>query len=194
MTRNRAPSPRPARSRLSAADWERAALDGLAGEGLAGINIEALARRLGVTKGSFYWHFENRDALLQAALARWEEEDETAVAASLGRADEPRERLRELVREAARKRPSHAIFALLLRSQDEPRIRPWLERVSARRLAFVTRAFRDAGFDGSTAAHRARIVWSAYVGFVLLAPVGPRMSHEEFEAYIHDFMAALIPA
>ena len=40
--------------------------------GLAAVAVEPLAARLGATKGSFYWHFRNRDAMLEAALQRWE--------------------------------------------------------------------------------------------------------------------------
>ena len=57
-------------SRLSAEDWAQAALDLIAEQGVGAVAVEPLARRLGVTKGSFYWHFPSRDALLQAALER----------------------------------------------------------------------------------------------------------------------------
>src|SRR5690606_6770697 len=56
------------KGRLSAEDWAQAALDLIAEHGVASVAVEPLARRLGVTKGSFYWHFPSRDALLQAAL------------------------------------------------------------------------------------------------------------------------------
>ena len=59
-------------SRLTADDWAQAALDLIAEQGVAAVAVEPLARRLRVTKGSFYWHFPSRDALLQAALERWE--------------------------------------------------------------------------------------------------------------------------
>ena len=62
----------PRSGRLSADDWAREALDQIAEQGVASVAVEPLARRLGVTKGSFYWHFPSRDALLQAALERWE--------------------------------------------------------------------------------------------------------------------------
>src|SRR3546814_7480606 len=66
------------KGRLSAEDWAQAALDLIAEHGVAAVAVEPLARRLGVTKGSFYWHFQSRDALLQAALARWEVVDQAA--------------------------------------------------------------------------------------------------------------------
>lgn len=183
------------RSRLSAADWEQAALEALAEGGLAAVAVEAIARRLGVTKGSFYWHFPTREALLQAALERWERSDEREVLGLIETVSDPRERVRELVRQVSHKRPSHAVFAALLKALDQPLIRPVIERVSQRRLHFVTEAFRQAGFDATSAANRARLAYSAYVGFIQLAQIGqPRMSHDEFETYIRDFIAVLIPS
>jgi AcrR family transcriptional regulator len=182
------------KNRLSAADWEDAALATLAESGLAAVAVESLARRLGVTKGSFYWHFATREALLQAALERWERSDEHEVLAPIETVADPRERIRELVRQVSHKRPSHAVFAALIKAIDQPLIRPVIERVSQRRLDFVTEAFRQAGFDAVTAANRARLAYSAYVGFIQLAQIGqPRMNHEEFEAYIRDFIEILIP-
>lgn len=59
--------------RLDPRAWIDAGLDVLAREGAAGVRIEPLAKRLDVTKGSFYWHFADRDALLAACLAAWAE-------------------------------------------------------------------------------------------------------------------------
>ena len=182
------------RSRLTAAGWEQAALETLAESGIAAVAVEPLARRLGVTKGSFYWHFATREALLQAALERWERSDEDEVLAPIATVADPRERVRELIRQVSHKRLSHRVFAALLKALDQPLIRPFVERVAQRRLAFVTEAFRQAGFDAPTAANRARLAWSAYVGFVQLAQLEqPRMHHDEFEAYIRDFIEILIP-
>ncbi|MBX3689445.1 MAG: TetR/AcrR family transcriptional regulator [Dokdonella sp.] len=182
------------KARLNAQDWELAALEALAESGLAAVAVEPLARRLGVTKGSFYWHFPTREALIQAAIERWEKSDEDQVIAPAAAVADPRERLRELIRQVSRKRQSHAVFAALFRTLDQPLVGPLVERVSARRIAFLTEAFRHAGFDANTAANRARLAFSAYVGFVQLAQIGqPRMTHEEFEDYIRDFIATLIP-
>ncbi|MBO9664760.1 TetR/AcrR family transcriptional regulator [Dokdonella sp.] len=182
------------KTRLSAADWEEAALEVLAENGVGAVAVESLARRLGVTKGSFYWHFATREALLQAALERWERSDEAELEAAIAAASDPRERLRELIRQVSHKHPSHAVFAALIKSIDQPLIRPLIERVSQRRLAFVTEAFHQAGFDAAAAANRARLAYSAYVGFVQLAQIGqPRMNHDEFEVYIRDFIGILIP-
>ena len=58
--------------RLSAADWIGAAMEAIVESGVRAVAVEPLAVRLGATKGSFYHHFPNRDALILAALAEWE--------------------------------------------------------------------------------------------------------------------------
>ena len=50
------------RTKLSRDDWLASSMDALLLEGVEGIHIEPLAKRLGVTKGSFYWHFKDRQA------------------------------------------------------------------------------------------------------------------------------------
>src|SRR5438128_10889157 len=61
------------RSRTGA-DWLKAARLALLHRGPDAVRVEPLARGLGVTKGSFYWHFKDRNALLEALLREWEEE------------------------------------------------------------------------------------------------------------------------
>ena len=56
----------------------------IAEKGIRAVAVESLARDMGVTKGSFYWHFPNRDALLEQSLLRWEKRDQENLKASLG--------------------------------------------------------------------------------------------------------------
>lgn len=63
-------TPRP---QLDRAAWTQAALDTLADEGVTGIRVEVLAKRLHVTKGSFYWHFKDRQDLLAGVLETWKD-------------------------------------------------------------------------------------------------------------------------
>ncbi len=60
------------RTPLGRAEWVATAIDTLAEQGIDGLRIEALARRCGVTKGSFYWHFRDRRDLAEAVLAEWQ--------------------------------------------------------------------------------------------------------------------------
>ena len=182
-------------ARLSAEDWAQAALDQIAEQGVASVAVEPLARRLGVTKGSFYWHFPSRDALLQAALERWESVEQEAVFGTLETIPDPRERLRNLFQLVAHEAKSHVIYSALLKALDHPAVQPVMERVSERRLEYLTASFRQAGLGRSDAQHRARLAYAAYVGFLQLSLQlhQPRLQHDEFEAYVEHVMATLIP-
>src|SRR3546814_1046560 len=107
------------------------------------------ARGRGVTKGSMYWHFPSRDALLQAALERWESVEQEAVFGTLETIPDPRERLRNLFQLVAHEAKSHVIYSALLKALDHPAVQPVMERVSERRLEYLTASFRQAGLGRS---------------------------------------------
>ena len=182
--------------RLSADDWAQAALDLIAEQGVAAVAVEPLARRLGVTKGSFYWHFPSREALLQAALERWESVEQEAVFGALERVPDPRERLRALFRMVAHEYQSHVIYSALLKALDHPSVQPVIDRVSKRRLDYLTASFRQTGLGREDALHRARLTYAAYVGFLQLNLQlhQARMPQEEFEAYVEHLATTLVPA
>jgi AcrR family transcriptional regulator len=183
------------RSRLSADNWKDAALDLIAEQGVGALAVEALARRLGVTKGSFYWHFRNREALLEATLALWEHHDEAEVLAKIEPIADPRARLRAMFDFVARELPSHRIYAALLKALDHPAVLTVMARVSERRMGFLAEAYREAGMPSSQAQHRARLTYAAYVGFMLInMTLGlPRLSHDEFDAYVDHVTETLVP-
>jgi AcrR family transcriptional regulator len=69
----------PRRPRLTPDTWLAAGLDALCEAGPAALGAEPLARRLGTTKGSFYWHFADVPAYSAALLARWQAAAEAAL-------------------------------------------------------------------------------------------------------------------
>jgi len=184
------------RSRLTAEDWEHAALQMIADQGVGALAVEALARQLGVTKGSFYWHFRSREALLQAALERWEQYGEREVLGQIEQIADPRKRLPELFRRVAHELQPHRVYAALLKALDHPLVVPVMARVSQRRTEFLNTAYREAGLPTREALNRARLTYAAYVGFLQLNfTLGlPRLSHDEFDSYIEHMIATLIPA
>jgi AcrR family transcriptional regulator len=181
--------------RLSAEDWAQAALDLIAEQGVAAVAVEPLARRLGVTKGSFYWHFPSRDALLQAALERWEAVEQEMVFGKLEAVSDPRERLRALFQLVAHEFKSHIVYSELLKALDHPTVSPVIGRVSQRRFDWLAASFRQAGLSRTDAQHRARLAYAAYVGFLQLNMQlhQQRLQHDEFEGYVDHVMSTLIP-
>ncbi len=182
-------------SRLSADDWAQAALDMVAEQGVGAVAVEPLARRLGVTKGSFYWHFPSRDALLQAALERWEVVEQQQVFGSLEEVPDPRTRLRALFQLVAHEVTPHVIYSELLKALDNPMVRPVIDRVSQRRMEYLIASFRQAGLSSTDSRHRARLAYAAYVGFLQLSLQlqQPKQAREDFEAYVEHVIETLIP-
>ena len=183
------------RARLSAADWELAALEMIEEQGVAAVSVESLARRLSVTKGSFYWHFASRDSLLEAALKRWESLDTEGVVAQVDRIADPRERVVALFRRTSHEIRDHVMYAALLRAIDHPAVQPVMQRVSQRRVAYLSAALRAAGLDRIHAAQRAQLAYAAYVGMLQLVMhrLLPRPAHADFDAYVEHVIDALVP-
>jgi AcrR family transcriptional regulator len=188
--------PKKARSKLSAADWEQHALEMIGEQGVGAFAVEPLARRMGITKGSFYWHFPSREALLDQALSRWEKHDARNLSASLGAIEDPRERLKSFFRRVGRERLTHQVFSALCAATDHPQVEPVLERVANRRMGHIAKAFQELGLAPEDADHRARLTYSVYLGFLQLQRQHqtPSLTSQAFEAYIEHVIGTLIPS
>jgi AcrR family transcriptional regulator len=180
---------------LSAEDWMRAALELIAEQGVQALAVEPLARRMGITKGSFYWHFSSRESLLEQALSRWEEHDSRNVNSALGEIDHPRDRLKSFFRRVGREKLTHEVYSELCAAAGHPQVEPVLERVAERRMHHLSAAFEELGMDPVIARHQARLTYSVYLGFLQLQRQNqtPSLSSEEFEAYIEHVIGTLIP-
>jgi AcrR family transcriptional regulator len=162
------------KTRLSPDDWANAALEAMADGGVAAVAVEALAPRVGASKGSFYWHFQDRGALLEAALHLWETTRTDAIIAVLDETDDPMERLRRLFGIAFGDRHAGRIEAAMTAQPAHPRVAPVLQRVTERRIGFLTQAFTDLGFTPAEARTRALITYNAYLGFFAVAQGHPK--------------------
>ncbi|MEV4239473.1 TetR/AcrR family transcriptional regulator [Nocardia sp. NPDC049737] len=162
-----------AKARLSADDWAQAALDALAEGGLAAVSVEPIAKRLGTTKGSFYWHFKDRAALIDAALARWEQRSTDDVIAEIAVETDPAERLHRLFAQVIDYAATGRIELALLASADQPPVAATLRRVADRRIEYVAELLRELGLTTAQARTRAVVAVSIYHGFNQLARVSP---------------------
>jgi AcrR family transcriptional regulator len=157
--------------RLGPEDWTKAALAAIADKGTANVSVERLARELGATKGSFYWHFKDRPALIDAALQRWERDFTDRIIERLSDIADPRERFRKLLESSFEDHPGVLIDANLLAAADDPPVGAALERVARKRLAFVDKIFAELGAAGGS--ERAILAFSAYVGLAQLRRTAP---------------------
>jgi AcrR family transcriptional regulator len=152
---------------IDAATWERVALEAIREGGLAAVSVEALARKLGVTKGSFYWHFKNRGALLAAALERWERRMDRFLA-QLEEIDDPHRRMAEMFFDAAEK-AHESLYTTLSASSDHAAVHATIRRVSEKQLQVAVQALRQLGMSPRKAQVRASLAYSLYVGVLHLA-------------------------
>ncbi|MGD8430407.1 MAG: TetR family transcriptional regulator [Ectothiorhodospiraceae bacterium] len=180
---------------LSAEDWAEAALDAIAEAGIKGVAVEPLARRLGVTKGSFYWHFANRRTLLQAALELWERRETDEVLARAAEERDPRKRLARLFREADGSQRAGRLYLALASATENKLIEQAVRRVMDRRLEFLRECYRDMGLEGREAWDRAVLAYSVFLGTLQLRRDAPESipAGDEFHAYMHFIGEALIP-
>lgn len=184
------------RTSLSARDWTEVALDAMATGGLEAVAVEPLARRLGVTKGSFYWHFPTREALIQAALAAWERgEIEDVIARAEQHGSDPRERIHALFREVANTDPRSERLLLVLSGTDHPAARECVRRISERRRSYVCDCYRALGLPEDEARNWATFAHCTFMGTVRMRrdnpdalPAGPG-----FNEYLRFLIRTLIP-
>lgn len=150
--------------RLGREAWIEAAFDALARAGEGGLRVEPLAERLGVTKGSFYWHFKDRDALVAATLDAWAEGRIAAIRRQT-EGIEPRPALLALV-DLYMRAPNPKGLAVELAIRRLPRAARAVEAVDGERLARVAALF--AGLGKSDAAARALLFYAFLFGQSLL--------------------------
>ena len=150
----------------TADDWVTLGLEVLAAKGSAAIRVEPMARKLKVTKGSFYWHFEDRRALERAMVARWETfATEQVIVMTEGKGGTAAQRMRLLL-ELTLTHPSAALLEQAMRSwgATDKTVRRVLARVDERRQAYVRELLVEHGLSRAAATSRARLLYLALVG------------------------------
>jgi AcrR family transcriptional regulator len=174
-------------------EWAEAALEAFAEGGVRAASIPSIAKTLGVTKGSFYWHFRGFDDLVDAAMARWETQDRAALEA-LRAVGDPRRRLVALFTEAVQSPRAQALLVALSGS-SMPAVSAAMRRMSDRRLRFLRDAYRQLGFGTAEARERALLVYAAYVGLLhLRGERSPSLeSARQVDAFAAHAIATLVP-
>ena len=159
--------------------WIDAALQALAAGGPDAVRVEALASTLGVSKGGFYWHFKNRQALLGEMLDTWEKAVvEDVIARVESEPAEPRAKLQQLFELA----PS-ADFAVELALRDWSRrdddVAERLHGVDNRRMEYLRSLFGQFCADEDEVEARSMLAFSLFIGSYFIAARHPVRSRSE---------------
>jgi AcrR family transcriptional regulator len=185
---------RQATKTLSASVWIEAAMDAIVEGGLSAVAVEPLAVRLGATKGSFYHHFPNRDALIMAALEDWERSQTEAVIERLELIPDPAERLRAVLATAFADRLGGVRDAALFASASHPLVKPIVDRVTERRLRYFTERYVQLGFSKARARRRALMLYMSYIGIFDCVRLGlADLTDPELRAHAQEVLSTLVP-
>jgi AcrR family transcriptional regulator len=149
--------------------WVDAALQALAAGGPDAVRVEALAVRLGVSKGGFYWHFTNRPALLEEMLDTWEKTGtEDIIALVDSQPADPRAKVQQLFELS-----SSADFAVELALRDWSRrdgdVAERLHRVDNRRMGYLRSLFGQFCVDEKDVEARSMLAYSLLIGSYFIA-------------------------
>jgi AcrR family transcriptional regulator len=144
---------------LARTDWLNAAIEILSDGGIAAVSIVQLANTLGVTRGSFYHHFTDREDLLRAMLDYWEKRWTVDIREQVSaRQLPPADMLRALVQAIRDNRAAVYDAPFRAWALHDPLARTSLEEVDAFRLGYIRSLFEAAGFTGVDAENRARLL------------------------------------
>jgi AcrR family transcriptional regulator len=152
-------------SPLQPDDWIRVAFARLAAEGIDAVRIELLARDLGVSKGSFYWHFHDREELLAKMFDRWEKDeldwiDETVVTPKAAA------RWARFVRHCTDPQLARLESAMRTWSRRDDRIASRITVIEKQRIAHIASVLRAIGFAAALAESWAEITLLVYLGWL----------------------------
>ena len=142
--------------------WLSEALELMRERGVDHVKVEPLASRLGVTKGSFYWHFKNRGDLLRLLPEFWVRRQTDPVLAQVAKAEGgPVEKLRAILEFLAHEDPDRYDNAMRAWAQFDTDVAKAVAEVDDRRMATARVLFEEAGLSPEDAAFRARL-WYFY--------------------------------
>ncbi len=145
--------------------WLAAGLEALRNGGAADVRVERLAAQLGITKGSFYWHFRDRGELLDALLEHWAREMTDAEFARVEAASASlRARLLALAQDVLEKGMGRYDPAIRGWARAERKVAAAVARVDRRRLSTLKKFFEQGGFRAEEAGVRARLFYAFLLG------------------------------
>ena len=146
-------------SRLTRNDWLHAALETMRASGVDGVKVSPLATQIGVTTGSFYWHFKNRRELLEELLDYWERTMTDAAIEEARRFEgPPKERILFLMTRVMVDDLAGYDLPIWHWAQSDIGARRVFQRALDKRFAFAAWMFLEAGFSQQQAEIRGRMM------------------------------------
>jgi AcrR family transcriptional regulator len=171
-------------------EWLEAAVAAFAEGGVDAVRVEALGRQLGVTKGSFYWHFTDRPALLGAVLDRWEASARALLAAG-GAQPTAEARLMALLRGLARPGDGLGDAEIFAWARRERSVAERVSVIERERIVFMRQQLSDMGAPLGDAHRRAEAAYLAALAWIERAGRTPWMK-SDYDAFVQGVSRMLL--
>jgi AcrR family transcriptional regulator len=152
------------KDQLSARDWLDQGLKALARNGFTALKADPLAKAMGVSRGSFYWHFADVGAFHAALLKHWHEVAAEQIIAEV-EAAAPGDRALELLLRRVFGERLTLEGAVRTWASIDPAARAAVQAIDRRRLDYIEHLLRQAGLSADLACARAQILYWAFLGY-----------------------------
>lgn len=180
------------RSKLSADDWLLAAIAAMASGGVENVKIERLAKNLGTSKGSFYWHFKDRPDLLNQLIRYWVTNGTQAIMDASERSKQnPSDKLRSLFKIAV-----EDPVGSLTSAQGEMAIRSWAKNDQAigkvvtktdeQRIQYVAHLLQAHGHSAKEARLQSHQLYLMLLGFYAQASYAANLNEDARQALLNQ--------
>ena len=183
----------PGRQSLTPEAWIDAATEVLVDRGIDHVRVDVLATQLGVTRGSFYWHFRDREDLLRRVLEAWRNRATVQLTRRLSLAGpDARTQLRDVIslphRGRAAARAARIELAIRAWARRDQMAREAVDEADQQRIAYHGQIFESLGFDPGEAALRAFVMYSHEVAESLLHQQGQTQDRQRRQAFLEALM------
>jgi AcrR family transcriptional regulator len=156
-------------SKLGRQDWLNIGIQTLIEKGIEAVRVEPLAKLLNVTRGSFYWHFKNRDDLLEEILNEWQARNTRNIIEQIeGLNSSHRAKLLSLL-EIAAEDDNLLEKAVRVWAVNDARAAVAIARIDQQRLDYLQNLFLQLGFSEIDSKVRAKIAYSVRLGWFVMA-------------------------
>lgn len=151
-------------------DWLRAAKTMLVNSGIDGVKVDLIARKMRITRGSFYWHFKSRQDLLDELLADWRQRNMDGVSGLIERSESGSPSFVDCIRFWISQEDDVFTFDMAMRvwGRQSPSVAQVINEVDDAWINLLTSMFRVRGFDDERSFARARIVYFHQMGYYTL--------------------------
>jgi len=181
------------RGSLTPESWMDAATDVLADHGIDSVRVDVLARTLDVTRGSFYWHFRDREELLRKVLQAWRQRATEQLTLRLEKAStDPREQLHDVVslpfRGRAAVRAARIELAIRAWARRDDMARHAVDEADASRMSYIAQVFSSLGFAIAEARSRSFLLYSYLVAESLLSTAATQSQREQRSQFVERLL------